>query len=541
MRQHSLLLAALLLSALVPSRSALALSLLATTTGTAPGDMLGTTVVDAGDMNGDGRRDYAVAATATDVGGNGSGSVYIFLGTYPPNGVPELTVHGQAGDLLGSALAAAGDLNDDGYDDLAIGAWRNGTNGAQAGKVLVLFGGNPPDNVPDRTLYGAAAGAQLGRGLAGGGDLNGDTIADLAVGAPGLGAGSVYLYFGGNPFDTVSDLTLVGSANAERFGIALACPGDLTGDGGEDLAAGADQANVPNTWAGAVRIFRGGAALDNTADFTLTGEAAGNFFGGAVARAGDVDGDGANDLVVGAEGYNSGLIVDAGRAYLYLGGSDFDTTPDLTITGLATEEFLGSAVAGGADLNRDGRDDLAIGVPGNSANRGIVRIYFGANPPNNTLDDSIVGEAAGDYLGQVVTMVDDSDRNGAGEVLSGAWGHASQAGRAYLHGDPSAPPIAVEPLPGPGFAFRVGPPRPNPARTGAAFTLTLERSGPVRVDLLDASGRLCARLVERELIAGMHAIAWDGRLAGARAPAGIYLLRVSRGADVATQKLVLLP
>jgi hypothetical protein len=538
-RSIHLLVSAGLLSCLYASRAS-GLDLLATIDGAAPGDMLGAAVVDAGDLNGDGRRDFAVAATATDVGGSGSGTVLVFLGSYPPNSVPELTIHGEPGDLLGSALTA-GDLNADGYDDLAIGSWRNGAQGAEAGKVLILYGGNPPDAVPDRVLYGSAAGARLGRSLAGG-DLNGDGVDDLAVGAPGIGAGSVYLYFGGSPFDPVSDLTLAGSGNAERFGIAVACSGDLDGDGAGDLAVGADRANVPNTWAGAVRVFRGGNVLNATPDFTLTGESGGNFFGLAVARAGDVDGDGEDDLLVGAEGYNSGgTIIDAGRAYLFRGGPAFDSTPDLTITGLAGEEFLGSAVAGGVDLNRDGKDDLAIGVPGAAGDAGAVRIYFGANPLNNTLDDSIAGEAAGDNLGQAVALVDDADRNGAGEALAGAWGHASDAGRAYLHGDPGAPPIGVEPLTGPALSFHVGPPRPHPARSGSAVALTLERTGPVRVDLLDVNGRLLRRLVDRELAAGTHAVVWDGRLGSAPAPAGTYLLRVSQGAAVAAQKLVLLP
>jgi len=539
MRRSSCLFAALAAASCLATPAS-ALNLLATTTGNIAGDMLGTTVVDAGDLNGDGRRDYAVAATATDVGGNGTGSVYIFLGTFPPNGVPELTVNGVAGDLLGSALAAAGDLNHDGYDDLAIGAWRNGTNGSQSGKVLILYGGNPPNNVPDRTLLGSTAGSQFGRSLAGGGDLNGDGIADLAVGAPGLGTGSVYVFFGGDAFDTVSDLTLAGVDDAERFGIALASPGDLDGDQRNDLAVGADQANTPATWAGAVRIFRGGPLLDATSDFTLTGEAGGNFFGGAVARAGDVDGDGKNDLVVGAAGYNNGLFIDVGRAYLFRGGASFDPTPDLTITGLATEELLGTAVAGGDDLNRDGRDDLAIGVPGQNANRGVVRIFFGANPLNNTMDDSIPGEAAGNNMGQAVAVIADSDLNGAGEVLSGAWGYASNAGRAYLHGD-SSPPIAVEPLPQPALRFAVGSPYPNPALAGIDLAITLDRSHRVRCDLLDVSGRQIARLSDGELVAGTHAFQWDGRIEGRRARAGVYLLRVSHEGGAVTRKLVLLP
>ena len=218
----------------------------------------------------------------------------------------------------------------------------------------------------------------------------------------------------------------------------------------------------------------------------------------------------------------------------------FDTTPDLTITGLATEELLGTAVAGGADLNNDGRDDLAIGVPGQNSNRGVVRIFFGANPLNNTMDDSIPGEAAANNLGQAVAVIADSDFNGFGEVLSGAWGYASNAGRAYLHGDTS-PPIAVEPLPQPALPFAVGSPYPNPAPARIDLAITLDRPRRVRCDLLDVSGRQLARLSDAELRAGPHTFTWDGQIGGRRAQAGIYLLRVSEGSSAVTRKLVHLP
>ena len=521
---------------LAQARSSSALPLLMSASGGNSGDMLGNTVASVGDLNGDGWADFAAAATGADAGGQGAGRVLVFFGARPANPVPDLIVDGVAGDLLGVAIAGGGDLNRDGYDDLALGSWLNSDQGPQSGKVLVLFGGPVPDNIPDRTLRGASAGVQFGRSLAIA-DLTGDGVADLAVGAPGVGTGVVEVFHGDDPFDTTADDTLSGEDVGERFGFAMAPCGDLNHDGFADLAVGADRANDPSTWAGAVRIFTGGPGFDLISDLTLRGETAGSFFGSAIAAAGDVDGDGAVDLLVGAKGYNT-QFTDAGRAYLFRGGNALDAVPDLTISGLDTEEFLGTAVGGGADVNRDGKADILIGVPGYALERGAVRIYFGGSPLNNTLDDSILGEALGDHLGFAVSGVADSDRNGAGEVLSGAWARAAEAGRIYLHGDPTVP-IGISPTTAPRKVFELGSPYPNPANAQVSFELTLGISGPLQAELFDVQGRRLRSFMDGWLDEGVHWLRWNSEIDGRPAPAGIYFVRVQGPEGTRTQKVII--
>jgi len=123
----------------------------------------------------------------------------------------------------------------------------------------------------------------------------------------------------------------------------------------------------------------------------LSGLNAGDSLGKSVSSAGDVNGDGYDDLIVGLPGYNSG----AGRAYIYFGGLVFNSAPDLTITGSAGNN-LGSSVAGPGDVNGDGYDDVIIGLPGFSSGAGRVSIYFGGASMNNGSDINFGGESGKD-------------------------------------------------------------------------------------------------------------------------------------------------
>jgi FG-GAP repeat len=278
------------------------------------------------------------------------------------------------------------DFTGDGYDDVLVGASNNDATGNGSGRAYVYFGGASLSSTPDLTLTGGGEGYQLGTAMAVLGDVNGDGFSDFAVAAPnklsfGTAPGQVLVYFGGprRSLDGVADGVLVNGGNIDRFGEDLAGVGDVNGDGFSDVAAKAGY--EPGGYQGeVVKIYYGGAGVtfDAEVDARLLGEDEDEGFGTGLARAGDVNGDGFSDILVGAYRNDAGGET-AGRAYLYFGGPmGVDNLADGTLTGLYPGAFFGSHVLGGGDLNRDGFDDVIVGASGPSgADRDNAYIYFG--------------------------------------------------------------------------------------------------------------------------------------------------------------------
>ena len=186
-------------------------------------------------------------------------------------------------------------------------------------RTLAVLNGN----VPGDTFGGAVAGV---------GDQNGDGMADVIVGAyqsdvGGLDAGRAYVFHGGRKIDVKAHAAFGAQAAGDLFGVSVATAGDVNKDGFPDIIVGAHENDAAGANAGRAYIYFGGPAGDNRPDVTLTGEAAGDAFGYSVAGAGDVNGDGYADVIVGA--YENSTRADgAGRAYVYYGGSRMDGTPD---------------------------------------------------------------------------------------------------------------------------------------------------------------------------------------------------------------------
>jgi hypothetical protein len=313
-------------------------------------------------------------------------------------------------------------------------------------------------------LLGATTDDNFGTSVAGGGDIDADGFADVAVGAPFAdpvysAAGSVYLFRGSANFFSNSprsaataDHVLSGTTQDEQFGISVARLADFNGDGFADAAVGARFADLSATDAGAVFVHFGGPGIDTNPPLALLGEAGDDWFGNSVASAGDVNGDGFPDLIVGAP-YNDANGSAAGRAYIYFGGRPMNAVPDVVLQGdPQANSHFGWSVAGAGDVNHDGYDDVIVGArlygSGTRAAAGRAYIFFGGGPMNTVPDWILDGEAKNDWFGESVGGAGDMNGDGFDDVIVGAWyadpPSGSAAGKAYVFFGGNPPNISPD-------------------------------------------------------------------------------------------------
>ncbi len=394
--------------------------------GGATSDNLGWTVTGAGDLNADGVPDLAVAAPNADPFGRlNAGTVSAYSGA---DGSLLWQAHGQsANGMFGQALAAAGDVNADGYDDLLIGDPQDSFwgGGAGAGAAGVYSGATGTA----LWIYVGAPADAMGWSVAAAGDHDGDGYADVLVGAPGAdvgsfrNAGSVYLYSGA----AHAVLLQLDGLQDGGFGKSIAAGADVDGDGSPDILAGADVVHTASSGGqstGAAYLYSNGGALlrqhDGLGDLDL--------FGGSAALVGDLNGDGASEYLIGAPGADAGGFTlngtvslhdgaGGGLLHRFEGGSHF--------------RQLGQVVAAGSDLDGDGVAEFLISDPGNWAGgfHGSGDAWSWVVDPFLTATADQVSAAAG---GSVDFQLDfPASEAGASYVLAGS---ATGTGPTSLNG-----------------------------------------------------------------------------------------------------------
>ncbi len=451
--------------------------------GDAAGDNLGNSVFSAGDVNGDGYDDILVGAPAGDNKAADAGEAYLIFGKAGGPGNIDLSSLGSSGIILeggnandqaGWSVGRAGDVNGDGIDDMIVSArlFDNASPAeTDAGRSYVVFGNRAGFSSPiDLNALGAGgffirgdlAGDQSGRSVMSAGDYNGDGFGDILVGArnadnagPETDAGRAYVIFGkvGGPGNI--DLSSLGSSgiviqgaagngiatNGDQLGQSVSA-GDVNGDGRDDLIIGAftaDTLGTPGTTnEGRVYVVFGAASpvnVDVGAAFSgivITGAAANDQLGTAVAAAGDVNGDGYQDFIIGAP-FNDDGGTDAGNAYLIFGGpsltsfnlSTITTSQGFKIQGDVAGDRAGQSVSGAGDINGDGYDDLIIGATrGDDAatDAGEGYVIYGSPYLASNASQNLTGTAAANTLIGGIGN-DTIAGNGGADVLYGAAGN----------------------------------------------------------------------------------------------------------------------
>jgi hypothetical protein len=378
----------------------------------------GYSVAAAGDVNGDGYSDVIVGAYLYDNAQADEGAAFIYHGSAAGINatVASMVESNQVGANSGVSVAAAGDINGDGYGDVIVGAWLYDNGQTDEGAAYIYHGSSSGINTTAAAILERnQASAFMGFSVASAGDVNGDGYNDVIIGAflydnGQVDEGVAFVYHGSASGINTSPAVILETNQASAyFGYSVAGAGDVNGDGYGDVIVGAKAFDDGDTDEGAAFVFHGSSSGINAAiAATLEDNQGFSFMGLSVASAGDVNGDGYSDVISGAFQYDNGQP-DEGGAFIYLGSpSGINTTASVILESNQTAANLGVAVASAGDVNGDGYSDVIVGAwqyNNGQAGEGGAFVYLGNKSSNNLRSNLRL------YNSDLVTPIQQSNMN----------------------------------------------------------------------------------------------------------------------------------
>ena len=406
----------------------------------------GCSVSSAGDVNGDGFCDVIVGANLYD-GQTNEGRAYVFYGNSSGlSSTPIWTAgSGQANAQFGYSVSTVGDVNGDGFSDVIVGAYLYDNGQTNEGRTFIYHGSASGLSASDNwTAESDQVGSNFGSSVSSAGDVNGDGYSDVIVGAPDYDNGKIT---GGRAFvfhGSASGLSIAANWTAEnnqfesKFGASVSTAGDVNGDGYADVIVGAEWFGNGQTQEGKAYVFHGSASgISAAANWTAESNQANANFGKSVSTAGDVNGDGYSDVIVGAENFDNGQSNEGGTFVYYGSSLGLSATANWTAEiNLANANF-GRSVSTAGDVNGDGFSDVIVGAPGYT-NGGRAYVYHGSalGLPATSNWNAVINLANANF-GHSVSIAGDVNGDGYSDVIVGAPGYTN-GGRAYVYHGSSA-------------------------------------------------------------------------------------------------------